>query len=223
MAEIPAWEVVVRLLLATLLGGLVGLERESVNRPAGFRTHILVCVGSALLMITSIQVFQMFAGVTNADPARIAAQVVSGIGFLGAGTILREGANIRGLTTAASLWVIAAIGLAAGAGLYGAAVGVAFISLLTLVVLSRLEAVLISRRSYSVIRITLSDRPGQIGQVGSTLGRYGVNIKNIIMKPGNVAGSIEVELHVRSSVKTDMTEVLEQLMALDGVHSVSRD
>ena len=109
---------ILRLIVATLFGGLIGLERESHKRPAGFRTHILVCIGSALVMMISQYAFLEFSGKLGYDPGRIAAQVISGIGFLGAGTILREGSTIKGLTTAASLWVVAGIGLAVGTGFY---------------------------------------------------------------------------------------------------------
>ncbi len=89
-------ELTLRLIMSIVLGGIVGLERESTNKPAGFRTHILVCMGSAIIMLTSIFIFTQFQGKTNLDPGRIPAQVVSGIGFLGAGTIIREGATIKG-------------------------------------------------------------------------------------------------------------------------------
>ena len=116
-------DMILRLLVAAVLGGIVGMERGSGDRPAGFRTHILVCAGSALIMLVSMYGFEGFADVplkypNNRDSARIAAQVVSGIGFLDAGTILHEGITVRGLTTAASLWMISAIGLATGAGVY---------------------------------------------------------------------------------------------------------
>lgn len=107
------WETMLPLLVALVCGGVVGLERESANRPAGLRTHVLVCVGSALIMQVSMVMYDMTLDTNfgNGDPGRIAAQVVSGIGFLGAGTIMREGVNIRGLTTAASLWVVAGLSL----------------------------------------------------------------------------------------------------------------
>ena len=112
------YEIIIKLALAAVLGGLIGLERESLSRPAGLRTYTLVCVGSALAMVVSLDMYYQYYQTVNADPGRIAAQVVSGIGFLGAGTIMREGATVRGLTTAAGLWVVACIGLAVGAGLY---------------------------------------------------------------------------------------------------------
>ena len=117
------WEMLIRLLLAAFLGGIVGIERGSGDRPAGFRTHILVCAGAALFMLVSMYGYDDYPMhgeefPRNRDSSRIAAQVVSGIGFLGAGTIMHEGVTVRGLTTAASLWMISAIGLAAGAGMY---------------------------------------------------------------------------------------------------------
>lgn len=133
-----------RLLLAMLLGGIIGAERERKNRSAGFRTHILVTVGSCMFMIVSISMPMMISTmpsgiVNNADPGRIAAQVVSGIGFLGAGAILQDKGKVRGLTTAASLWVVSAIGLAVGAGMYVTAISTTFFLFLILSVFGKLE------------------------------------------------------------------------------------
>jgi putative Mg2+ transporter-C (MgtC) family protein len=128
LAAIPAlgWpHVLLRLVVAAALGGAIGVERELRERGAGLRTHLLVCVGSALFTIVSAYGFREFlvhgGSVVRADPTRIAAQIVSGIGFLGAGAIIRQGLSVRGLTTAATLWLVAAIGMAAGAGYYSAA------------------------------------------------------------------------------------------------------
>ena len=119
-------ESLLRLALAAVLGGLIGVERELREREAGLRTHLLVALGSALFTIVGAYGFHAFlesgASVVRADPTRIAAQIVTGIGFLGAGAIIRQGLSVRGLTTAATLWVVAAVGLAAGAGYYSAAV-----------------------------------------------------------------------------------------------------
>src|SRR5688500_17866207 len=102
--------VILRLLAAVVLGRLVGLQREGAGRAAGLRTHVLVSLGSALIMLTNIHLFEVYSGLANIAVTRMAAQVVSGIGFLGAGTIIRSGPTVRGLTTAASLWVVAAVG-----------------------------------------------------------------------------------------------------------------
>lgn len=111
-----------RLSAAILLSGLIGGEREHINRPAGMRTHILVCLGAALVTVTSEYVCRRYMGVMNVDPTRLGAQVVSGIGFLGAGTIIKEGFSVKGLTAAASLWAVSCVGLACGTGFYGAAI-----------------------------------------------------------------------------------------------------
>lgn len=139
---LSGYQILVRLLLATVLSGLIGFERESRGRAAGLRTHILVCVGSALFMLTSIYMFDIYRGVAAVDPTRIAAQVITGVGFLGAGTILRSGATVKGLTTAASLWAVAGIGLAVGCGFYSAAVITTILVGVTLVVFSKMETAL---------------------------------------------------------------------------------
>ena len=131
---------VFRIFLATLLGGIVGYEREMHNRWAGFRTHILVCVGACLIMLTSIHLSLSFTGQANADPGRLAAQVVSGIGFLGAGTILHSASHIRGLTTAANLWMIAGVGLAVGCGLYIPAVATTALAFVVLEYFAPMES-----------------------------------------------------------------------------------
>ena len=129
-------ESLLRLALAALLGGLIGVERELREREAGLRTHLLVSLGSALFTIVGAYGFHAFldsgASVVRADPTRIAAQIVTGIGFLGAGAIIRQGLSVRGLTTAATLWVAAAIGIAAGAGYYSGAVLATVITILAL-------------------------------------------------------------------------------------------
>jgi len=109
-------QMIARLLLTLLLSGLIGLERQVHRRNAGLRTHILVALGSCLIMLTSMYVFDIYKDRVSLDPARIAAGVITGIGFLGAGTIIRDPEGVRGLTTAASLWVVAGIGLAVGTG-----------------------------------------------------------------------------------------------------------
>ncbi len=132
-------EVVLRLILSVLLSGLVGLEREAKGRAAGFRTHILVCTGSALVMLTGIYLAEAWRGHAGVDPTRLAAQVVSGIGFLGAGTIIQFRDSVRGLTTAASVWAAGGIGLAVGAGFYVGAVSATLIVLVVLFMLSSFE------------------------------------------------------------------------------------
>lgn len=133
--------ILIRLSLAVFHGGLIGFEREQQNHPAGLRTHILVCLGSSMIMLLSIYGFAEFAGEPNVriDPARLATAVITGVGFLGAGTILFTGKSITGLTTAASLWVVAAIGLQIGAGFYFSAAAGTILVFITLWVFNKVE------------------------------------------------------------------------------------
>ncbi len=172
-------EIALRLILAALLGGVVGIERENKKRAAGLRTHVLVSLGSALVMVTSEYLFHQYFGLTELDPTRLGAQVISGIGFLGAGTIIKQGISVKGLTTAASLWTVACIGLATGAGFYIAAIMVAAIVTITLVLLSKFEKLLAGKSIHPEITVKLENKPGKLGEVASYIGKSGVNITNV--------------------------------------------
>jgi putative Mg2+ transporter-C (MgtC) family protein len=204
--------------LAVVLGGLVGLERKARGRQAGLRTFILVCLGSTLMMMVSLAAAG-FAG-TNGDPGRIAAQVVTGIGFLGAGAILREGATVRGLTTAAGLWVVAGIGLAIGIGMFAEAAVVTVIVLITLVMLSRLEDAVLPGRDQLPVTLTIRDRPGAIGEVASLLGSRGVDIRDVQVRPTSEACELLLELRVRLPARLDLLELSGALSALPAVITV---
>jgi putative Mg2+ transporter-C (MgtC) family protein len=136
---ITGFSVVGRLILAVFLGGLIGFEREVRGHSAGLRTHILVCLGSCLIMLTSLYVFDIYRGNVAIDPSRLAAGVITGIGFLGAGAIIRSGEAVRGLTTAAGLWLVAGIGLAVGCGFYLASLVTALLAILILCYFRYLE------------------------------------------------------------------------------------
>lgn len=143
-------QVITRLILAVVLSGLIGLERQLHKRTAGLRTHILVSLGSCLIMLTSLYVFDIYKEAANLDPSRIAAGVITGIGFLGAGTIIRDREGVRGLTTAASLWVVAGIGLASGCGFKRAAVYATFLTLIVLFFLRYVENYILFKESKKV-------------------------------------------------------------------------
>ena len=143
-----------------MLGALIGLEREIHEHPAGMRTHLLVSLGSAGFTVLSIDVFRV-----DGDPARVAAQIVTGVGFLGAGAILKEGATIRGLTTAASLWAVAAVGMAAGAGAWGVAVTATIIVILSLWPLRLLSERFVGRNVHRIrVRVGTTD-PARIAEL----------------------------------------------------------
>lgn len=216
------YEIMFRLTLACILGGLIGLERESLNRPAGLRTYTLVCVGSALAMIVSLDMYFAYYHTVNADPGRIAAQVISGIGFLGAGTIMREGATVRGLTTAAGLWVVACIGLAVGAGLYMPAVATTVLVLFVLIYFVRFERKVTGLREYKGLVLIVEDRPGQIGIIGSILGEMGVSIKNIQLNRMENDDELEIELLVSLPGDVSIREVVQELSEARGVKNIDR-
>ncbi len=217
---ISNWEIVIRLILSSIIGGSIGIEREISKRPAGLRTHILVSVGSTLIMLVSKYGFENLA-----DPARLAAQVVSGIGFLGAGTILRTGDNVKGLTTAASLWVCAGIGLAVGTGYYLGAIITTAIVLISLMSLGFLEdRVFIN--NYKMIEIICIERPGLIGSIGTVLGDYYITIKDIkIMNIdlGDEDDNLRIDLKIKVPTNLEMASVFETLYNIKGVTKIIYD
>lgn len=212
--------VLIRLLIAGILGGIIGFERESASRPAGFRTHILVCVGSALVMITSQFIFERYRTLTNIDPARLGAQVISGIGFLGAGTIIREGASVKGLTTAASLWAVSCVGIAVGIGFYEGAIFAAAIIYITLIVLKRIEKHFAKKNRLSILCINTDNLPGQIGVIGNILGKHKVTIKNIEFSGEDNEDKVLIKFLVKISGSNVKKDIINELQAVKGIHRV---
>lgn len=211
-------ELVIRLILAAIIGGFIGIEREFSNRPAGLRTHILVTVGSALITLVSKDAF---AGI--GDPARIAAQIVTGIGFLGAGTIIKTGNSIKGLTTAASLWISAGIGIAIGAGYYLGALVTAGIVLLTLVNVMGFEKKLI-KRTYNTIEIFTRGRTGLLGEIGTVLGEHQIYIKDIRMIPTDENDNLDdlaFEITVKLPEVINLDRLFNYLYSIENVYIVN--
>ena len=219
-------DLVVRLVTSALLGSVVGLERERLNWAAGLRTHMLVCVGSCLLMIVSAYGFADLIGRDHVvlDPSRIAAQVVSGIGFLGAGTILLRGEIVRGLTTAASLWTVAAIGLAVGGGLYLAAVVSTGIILVILAGVKPLEERYRARRQRLSVRV-LADRGAlSIDVVRDVLGtRATARLRQFVVQPAEDDGVDAVSIVVERIGPAEAKSIADRLRALPRVRSVDHD
>ena len=168
-------DIVINLFLILFLSGLIGFERERHDRPAGLRTHILVGVGATILMMISISMNKLYV---ESDAGRIAAQVVSGVGFLGAGTIIKEGFSVKGLTTAASLWATAAIGLAVGGNYYFLASTTTLLVIIALFLLNRLEFKM-SGKKYKELKCKVSDKPGVLGKISTILGNKNIDIKNL--------------------------------------------
>lgn len=202
-------ELVARLVMAFILGGLIGLEREVHGRPAGLRTHILVGFGSALIMVVSIY---GFSGITtNYDPGRIAAQVVSGIGFLGAGTILREGLSIKGLTTAASLWMVAAIGLAVGSGMLLIATLSTFVVLLVLTILHGVENKFEAGGQAYDLEVDFYEPGQKMPEIISLAREYRGKVSFLEVQPGKS----RLRLSLRIPNQQSSTEVLQKIIELN--------
>ncbi|HET7110498.1 MAG TPA: MgtC/SapB family protein [Gemmatimonadales bacterium] len=220
---LPPSEVVIRLLLAAALGSVIGLERERLLWAAGLRTHMLVSVGSTLVMIVSAY---GFAGVVNTpgvslDPSRVAAQVVSGIGFLGAGTILLRQEVIRGLTTAASLWAVAAIGLAVGGGLYFPAVAATALILLILLGLKPLERRLFAgHRELQSVIVRLDPARTSRVQVENAVAKANVPVRQFRAVAGSSPTEEAIELVVGADSVEDMAGLVAFLKHIPGVRTV---
>src|SRR4051812_46655637 len=179
----PSWDILntvlrfdllLKLALAVILGGAIGIEREVKAKPAGLRTNILICVGACLLTDISVRIGNI-NGARVGDPARLAAQIVSGIGFIGAGTIMQGGGVVTGLTSAATIWVVAALGIAIGAGFYIEAAGAGALVTVVLAWLGRVEHKI--RRIRRVVHLTVKCRPGtSIQDLRDTLAVEGLTI-----------------------------------------------
>lgn len=211
-------EILLRLGLAALLGMIIGYERERQNQPAGLRTHAILAIGSCLAMTISINIaMQFYPYVPNGDPGRIAAQVVSGIGFLGAGAILRYGTNVKGLTTATSLWTIAIVGLAVGAGHYFSAVGTTAALLIVLVILNLLEKRLI--RSYQTISVlvTAHANPNLVDELYVIFKQLNKKVLSLSVESNPQNADQTVTMVVKTIENDPMTDIRTALDQVQGV------
>lgn len=204
-----------RLLVTAILCGWIGGEREHVNRPAGLRTHVLVGISAALVMITSEYLFEQYHEVSNLDPARLGAQVISGIGFLGAGTIVKDGFSVRGLTTAASLWAVACIGLAAGSGLYSGAILATVFIYVTLQVMKNIMG---KQKYYKVLRVRLLHIDETIEKIKIELEKSHIYINQteLFMLEENIS-----EVRMKISVSSEKSMLFTAMEAIRNMENVS--
>ena len=221
-------EVVARLLATVILCGLIGLERETRDQAAGFRTHILLGLGAALFTLVSAYGFPEFTRAAlegggrgvQFDPTRIAAQVVTGVGFLGAGAIIRRGLDVRGLTTAASLWAAAAIGMASGAGYYFGAAATTAVVLVALYLLRGVRVYVVSRfrTAFGVLDVHFADGGSEISAVVGIIEGRGVRIRStdVEIEDGRASYSLQLRIPPGRSVQ----EVLGEISALPTVKRV---
>jgi putative Mg2+ transporter-C (MgtC) family protein len=215
-------QMVIRLLLAAALGSVVGLERERLDWAAGLRTHMLVCLGASLFMMVSSFGFMDALGhpKVSLDPSRVAAQVVSGIGFLGAGTIILRRNVIHGLTTAASLWAVAAVGLAVGGGLYASALATTFLILVILAWLKPLERWLFRNRRPRGLTIALR-RDVPLTKVEEAVEVQALRLKYLHVEPGDDPAEYRLDIGLAETSQHHVLALAERLRAMPGVREVS--
>jgi len=217
-------DLLLRLGVAAVLGSAIGLDRQRLDKSAGLRTHMLVCVGSALFMIVSAYGFDevLQPGRIALDPSRVAAQVVSGIGFLGAGTIVVRRQSVHGLTTAASIWAVAAIGLAAGGALYVAATTATAIMLVILIVIKPVEERIVGhghveRRTFKLV-VTESFA---LDAIESCFHKTGVEVRGLRVRDGNGHGERVIEIACGPSSESAALMLAAELKSMEGVREVA--
>jgi putative Mg2+ transporter-C (MgtC) family protein len=218
-------EVTLRLVTATLLAALVGLDRERRQSAAGLRTHALVGMASCLLMIASAFGFADILGTPNVtlDPSRIAAQIVTGIGFIGAGTIIAHGDSVHGLTTAASIWTVAAIGIAAGGGMYRAALLGTALALILLLVLRPVERRLDRRWRKQTIRALYDPEVASPGTVMAALRTVNLDVTRLSVERQWDTGKDQIQITLSQSGDMALQKALQAIARLDGVQRATAE
>lgn len=213
---------ILRIILASLFGALIGIEREYARRPAGLRTHVLVCVGSCLVMLTSEFIYKTYQHLSpNIDVARLGAQVISGVGFLGAGTIIRNGNSVKGLTTAASVWAVACIGLATGIGYYAGAIVATFAIFL---ILSYFKSIAIQAYEHDIacqINMKLIYSVELINAIQDKFTALLINVNNIRFK-SDKDNVTNVTFYLSMKEGTDLLPVIKELYNIDEVIEIEK-
>ncbi len=203
-------EICLKLGLAVVLGGLIGLEREWSKHPAGLRTHMMVCLGSAAFMLIGFYATDIMEGTAGViDPTRMAAGIVTGIGFLGAGAIMKEGVNVSGLTTAASIWVVAGIGLCIGVDLYAAAFVTTLLALVILVVFSRVELMIGTKELHGHLRVSGESFKGLPKKMAKLLEMEKIDVDSLELN--RESGKVNIKYHLLLPPKMTGQDIVERL------------
>ncbi|MDY6872744.1 MAG: MgtC/SapB family protein, partial [Chloroflexota bacterium] len=210
-------QIILRILLGALLGAVIGFERERDNQPAGLRTHMILVVGATLAMVLSINLGYLYARPgTPADPARLAAQVISGIGFLGAGAILRYGYNVKGLTTATSLWTMAIVGMAVGAGYYLIGVVTTAIMLVVLGLLNIIENRWVRTSVSRFISIQASYNKGVVKNIRQLVNEFSDDLVSFNIQKHVKDKRIRIQVVAHISRDQDLEELVDAISDIDG-------
>lgn len=219
--EVTTASGVFKLLVSLILGGLVGLERKQKGQTAGIRTFALICMGATLAMLISIYVPQAYMGLKNGDPGRIAAQVITGIGFLGAGAIIQMKGSVRGLTTAAGIWMVATIGMTVGLGLYVLAIAATLLILVILHLFERLEHRVSMGAESRIIRMRLSKIVTDIEPYKSCLKKNHVVLTNFYIEYDYEAEVTRLNLIVLFKESTDYFKIFGELRQINPTQAIT--
>ncbi len=208
----------IRMVLSFLAGCCIGFERSGKRQIAGLRTHILICMGACGMMLVSLWMHELYA---HADPGRVAAQVVSGIGFLGAGAILKIGANVKGLTTAASIWVIAGIGLAFGCGLYVLAGSMTVLSLLTLSLVNRIELKIFPLRQNKFLQIYFRGQEIPMNDISKALYEHSISVISTNVNISKSENELsEIVFFINTPKRMDVKKLTADIKSIDQVDTI---
>lgn len=221
------WIMTIRIFIAALLSGIIGLEREIKKHPAGFRTHLLVGVGSCLMMLLSLYGFQDYID-TNAnirfDPARIPSYVISGIGFLGTGTILVKGVTVHGLTTAASIWVVAGIGLIVGVGMIAPALLTTTVVLLSLIFLNKFEKKILSTSSTETLTVVVDKKCNKLNEVLQVLEENDISFQKVSIKTlkdnEGKADQKKITIEIKMKDQAIRAKIQDKISTLDFIQEI---
>jgi putative Mg2+ transporter-C (MgtC) family protein len=214
-------EVILRIVIGAVLGALIGLERERQGQPAGLRTHIILVIGATLAMTLSINLAMQFQPLApNGDPARLAAQVIVGIGFLGAGAIMRYGVSVKGLTTATSMWTMAIVGLAVGAGYYWVGAGITVMILVVLNILNVFEKRFIQSYSVHIIQISANDRSKLLEDLQTVVASITKSFGSPNIDKNLRSKKIKVEYSVKLNKNISVEEVITKFSEINGVRDI---
>ena len=219
--EVTATSAVFKLCVSLLLGSCVGMERKRKGQIAGIRTFALISMGATLAMLLSIYVPQIYTDLKNGDPGRIAAQVITGIGFLGAGAIIQMKGSVRGLTTAAGIWMVATIGMAVGVGMYLVSVVATGLMLVILVLLEQLEHRIHVGWETRIIRIRIGDIVKDIDAYRHCLSEFNINLTNVFVEYDFEAPCTRLNLVVLAKNTTDFVKVFGHLRQLHPTQGIS--
>lgn len=216
MTEIPLLEIFLRLAAALVAGGIIGYERERDSQPAGLRTHMILALGAALVMILSVNIGIKF----GSDPARLAAQVISGIGFLGAGAILRFGFNVKGLTTASTLWTTAMVGMAIGYGYYLVSLFTVVITIIVLTLVERFEKKFVRVNVIRTVVVDVHEREGILREVRKTISKMADALLAFSVQKSVKNKHMRLEIVARFNRNEKLEDMLEVISSIEGVKGI---